>query len=153
MLNVLGGVLESSNIGAPEGSVLCLLLVSQIPPAKAATSNTKAPMAIPAMGPPPREELFFVVVDPEEEPWLLPPGLVFDIEEDDKEEDVDKADVGEFWEPGDSVVQGEAFVTLGCDGELMFPDSVDAACEPDEEIDDPAEGEVVVEAPGPAFAA
>lgn len=66
------------------------------------------------------------------------------------EDDRDTDAIGEFGDPGDTVVAGEAFVAIDCDSELVFP--VGVTCEP-EEIDAEAEGEVVVEAPGPAFAA
>lgn len=109
-----------------------------MPPAKAAPSKARAPMTIPAMAPPPIEELFFVLVvlDPEPDPCLLPPEL--ELGEEDGED-------------GDPVVGGEPFVTPVCELESVFP--ADVACEPDEEVESNAEGEVVVGAPGPAFAA
>ena len=63
-----GGGLKSSNMGAPEGSGLFFLLVSHIPLTKAATSSARAPMAIPAIAPPPSEEEFFDGVETEEGP-------------------------------------------------------------------------------------
>jgi hypothetical protein len=95
---------------------------------------------MPAIGPPPSEELFFVAVEPEEDPsLLLPPELDPDVEDDVDDDVVPLCDA--------TVVDMD---DKDCDPDVVFATEVD--CEP-EDVEDAADGEVVVEAPGPALAA
>jgi hypothetical protein len=104
-------------------------------------------MIMPAMGPPPKEELFFALVEPEEDPSLLPPELELDVGDDINPVLVNEIVFDVTWELEDVAAAEEP------DRELELPAEVEVGVVESDVIELELGAVVVVEASGPAFAA